>query len=185
MSAKAPNVDKDNPLWDFMISTYNKPGVENACLALQASFRADVNMVMFCIWLAYRCDGNPFLSFYLKPALKFSLSWQSAMVEPLRAVRDNLKDYIKNHSLDGPDQESTIELRERIKECELDMEYMQTLSLYALVLEGDHQDFSESSVNCKECARNNLEEYFVSIGARIDPPSEAHVTCILSAVFDA
>ena len=104
---------------------------------------------------------------------------------PFHIVLRTQHSLIKNHSLDGPDQESTIELRERIKECELDMEYMQTLSLYALVLEGDHQDFSESSVNCKECARNNLEEYFVSIGARIDPPSEAHVTCILSAVFDA
>lgn len=183
MSAKAQTIARDNPFWDFMIAIYKKPGVETACLALQTRFSADVNMVMFCIWLVYRRDGNPLLAYYLQSALELSRSWQSTMVGPLRAVRDNLKDYIKNSSLDGPAQESAFALRERIKACELDMESMQALALYTLALEGDNTDFSALSADCKECAYNNLTVYFASMGVRIDPPGEAHVIRILSTVF--
>ena len=73
MSDKPLLTAKDNPLWDFVTTTYKEPGVEKACLALQSRLGADVNMVMFCIWLAYRGAGSANLARYLGAALRITL----------------------------------------------------------------------------------------------------------------
>ena len=49
---------KANPLWDFVTWAYKLPGVEKACLALQNRLKADVNIVLFCIWLSHRGAGT-------------------------------------------------------------------------------------------------------------------------------
>ncbi len=183
MKPKTPLTAKDNPLWDFMVTTYKEPGVEKACLALQSRLGADVNMVMFCIWLAYRGAGSANLARYLGAALKLSRSWQSAMVEPLRTARNNLKDHIESTGMSGPAQQAAVALRERIKASELEMEHMETLALYALAPEGEDQGIGTSPAECKDDARNNLTVYFAAMGVKVDPLGETHVMRILTAVF--
>ena len=39
-------------LWEFSLSVYGKSGVPDACLTLQNSHGLDVNLVLFCLWLA-------------------------------------------------------------------------------------------------------------------------------------
>ena len=39
-------------LWEFSLSVYGKSGVPDACLTLQNSHCLDVNLVLFCLWLA-------------------------------------------------------------------------------------------------------------------------------------
>ncbi|MEQ9448645.1 MAG: TIGR02444 family protein [Rhodospirillaceae bacterium] len=174
---------KDNPLWDFMTATYKEPGVEKACLALQKRHGADVNMILFCIWLAYRGAGSEHLAHYLGSALKLSRSWQSTMVEPLRTARNNLKDHIENSGMSGADKDTAAALRERIKACELEMEHMETLALYALVPEGEDKGIGTSPAESKDDARNNLTVYFAAMGVQLDPLGEAHVMRILTSVF--
>jgi len=181
---KSPNDRaKENPLWDFMTTTYKAPGVEKACLALQYRLGADVNMVLFCIWLAYRGAGSANLAKHLGAALKLSRSWQSKMVEPLRTARNNLKDHIESTGMSGPAAEQAVAFRERIKKCELQMEEMETLALYALVPEGDDKGIGSSPAECKDDARNNLTVYFTAMGIQLDPLGETHVMRILNAVF--
>ena len=36
--------------WDFSLEIYAKPGVAQACLALQDECGADVNLLLFCCW---------------------------------------------------------------------------------------------------------------------------------------
>ena len=174
---------KDNPLWDFMTTTYKGPGVEKACLALQNRLGVDVNIVLFCIWLAYRGAGSANLAQYLGSALKLSRSWQSTMVEPLRAARNNLKDHIEATGMSGPAKEAAAALRERIKVCELEMEQMETLALHALALEGEDRRIGQSPAECKDDARNNLTVYFAATGVTLDPLGETHVMRVLASVF--
>jgi uncharacterized protein (TIGR02444 family) len=185
MNAAAQPIAKGNPLWDFVMWAYAEPGVEKACLALQDRFGADVNMVLFCAWLAYRGTGTSHLARYLGSALKLSREWQRSLVEPLRICRENLKDAIETSSLIGSDRVAAGSLRERIKQCELEMEQLQTISLYALVTDGADDGMARSPAEQKDDALNNLTVYFAATGVKLDPLGQAHVMRILTAVFGA
>jgi len=46
----------DNPFWTFSLALYSRKPVADYCLALQESFDADVNLLLFCCWLG--CEGR-------------------------------------------------------------------------------------------------------------------------------
>ena len=76
-----------NPLWQFSIDFYQRPGVEKGCLAWQEQFGADVNVLLFSLWCA--TTGSVLKEGDLRclladPAL---CRWQRDVVVPLRAVR--------------------------------------------------------------------------------------------------
>jgi len=183
MNMVAATLSKDNPLWDFAKWAYAQPGVEKACLALQNRLGADVNMVLFCMWLAYRGAGTRNLAQYLGTALKLSRDWQRNLVEPLRICRTNLKDVVESSGMTGADHAAATELRERIKQCEMDMEQLQTLALYSLVHDGDDRGSTKSPVEQREDAQNNLSVYFAATGVNLDPLGQTHVLRILQALF--
>ena len=188
-SAPAPSASaavKSNPLWDFMTWAYKEPGVEKACLALQTKHNIDVNILLFCLWLAHRSVGSSHLARYLAGALKLSRDWQRNLVEPLRMCRNNMKDFIENSDMIGPNRVIASELRERVKACELDMEHLQTLALYGLVaLDGNDAGAHRSPAEQKDDANNNLTVYFTASGVKLDPLAQAQVMRILTAIFGA
>ncbi|MGY8963505.1 MAG: DUF2390 domain-containing protein, partial [Rhodospirillales bacterium] len=51
-------IAKGNPFWEFAISAYSRPGVEKAMLSLQDRMGVDINMVLFCVWLATHKGPN-------------------------------------------------------------------------------------------------------------------------------
>jgi len=186
MNSGAPvSIAKGNPLWDFSTWAYAEPGVEKACLALQSRLGIDVNMVMFCAWLAYRGTGSAHLARYLAAALRLSREWQRTLVEPLRTARDNLKDVLDASALVGNDRASAVNLRERIKQCELDMEQLQTMAFYGLVTDNAEEGLARSPVEQKDDALNNLTVYFAATGVKLDPLGQTHVMRILTAIFGA
>ena len=42
----------DNAFWKFSLAVYATPGVAGECLAVQESLGVDVNVLLFCAWLA-------------------------------------------------------------------------------------------------------------------------------------
>ena len=178
-------IAKGNPLWDFVTWAYGEPGIEKACLALQNRLGADVNMVLFCAWLAYRGTGTTHLAKFLGAALKLSREWQRTLVEPLRSCRENMKDVIETSLLVGNDRVAAGALRERIKQCELDMEQLQSLAFYSLVNDGNDEVVARSPAEQKDDALNNLTVYFAATGIKLDPLGQAHVMRILTTVFGA
>ena len=73
--------------WMFSLAVYDRPGVKQACLALQAG-GLDVNLGLFVIWvLSLRRDPAP----VLEAATERSRHWRANVVQPLRAARDALK----------------------------------------------------------------------------------------------
>ena len=184
-AAAATPIAKGNPLWDFSTWAYAEPGVEKACLALQNRLGIDVNLVMFCAWLAYRGTGTTHLARFLAAALKLSREWQRTLVEPLRSSRENLKDVIDASALVGSDRAAANSLRERIKQCEIEMEQLQTLAFYSLVTDGMDEGATRSPAEQKDDALNNLTVYFAATGVKLDPLGQTHVMRILTAVFGA
>ncbi len=175
---------QSNPLWDFTVWAYKEPGVEEACLALQDKHGVDVNILMFCLWLAQIGAGPSGLARYLSGALKLSRDWQRGLVEPLRHVRRTMKAFIANADMAGAERAAASALRERVKACEQDMEHLQVLALHALVQEPSEAG-TRSPAEKKDDAGNNLTAYFSATGVKPDPLVQAQVTRILTAVFGA
>jgi uncharacterized protein (TIGR02444 family) len=179
----ASNVGRGNPLWDFTKWAYAQPGVEKACLGLQSRLGADVNMLMFCMWLAQRGTAGGNLARYLGAAIKLGRDWQRNFVEPLRTCRTNFKDFVEATAMGGAELAAANALRERIKQCELDMEQAQVLAMYSLVIDNDVVGELRSSTEQKQDAQNNLNVYFTATGVKLDPLGQTHVIRILTAVF--
>ncbi|POA22334.1 TIGR02444 family protein [Pseudomonas sp. FW300-N1A1] len=71
-------------LWSFSLSTYARPGVEDACLALQAA-GANVCLLLCACWLGERgvaCNPQR-----LQQLLQLAEPWDSQVVQPLRQLR--------------------------------------------------------------------------------------------------
>ena len=75
--------------WDFSLATYARPGVADACLALQEELGIDVNLVLLACWLAHqgRCPGAD-LAARLRDVAD---GYQGPIVRPLRVARRALK----------------------------------------------------------------------------------------------
>lgn len=182
--ANGSDIATGNPLWEFSTWAYSQQGVDKALLSLQSRMGADVNMVLFCMWLAHRgSDGND-LAQHLAGAVKMSREWQRNLVEPLRNCRDQLKLVIDGPDLVGRNRESANALRERLKANELDMEALQILGLYALVSTGEDDEGAPVDIaSQKEDAQNNLNVYFAAIGIELDHLAQSDVLRVLNGVF--
>lgn len=99
-------------LWTFATTLYARPGVEAACLELQAA-GADVCLLFCGLWLdsrgvAHDTEREAQLRYIAEP-------WQQEVVKPLRALRQVWREAAAQDSaLSG--------LRERVKQLELEAE---------------------------------------------------------------
>lgn len=99
-------------LWSFALSTYARPGVEDACLRLQAQ-GADVCLVLCGLWLEQR--GVASQPSRLQALQQIARPWQAEVVEPLRGVRTQWRAMAQHDAELGA-------LRERVKALELEAE---------------------------------------------------------------
>lgn len=99
-------------LWSFSLSTYARPGVEPACLQLQAT-GANVCLVLCGLWLGQRgvaCDEHR-----LQQLRDLAGPWDVDVVQPLRALRIQWKSAAL--------QDAELQrLREQVKAVELEAE---------------------------------------------------------------
>lgn len=108
----------ENPLWDFSLAVYGRPGVSAACLDLQDRLGQDVNVLLFAAWAGMACKAD-------LPADELAridsavAPWRAEVVRPLRAVRRRAK---------GEDDA----LYRRLKAAELEAERVQQDRLFAL-----------------------------------------------------
>lgn len=108
----------ENPLWDFSLAVYARPGVPAACLDLQDRLGMDVNVLLFAAWAGLACGAG--LSREALERIDSAVApWRAEVVRPLRAVRRRVK---------GED----ADLYERLKAAELAAERTQQDRLFAL-----------------------------------------------------
>ncbi|MGL4316062.1 MAG: TIGR02444 family protein [Pseudomonas sp.] len=99
-------------LWSFASCCYARPGVEAACLQLQAA-GADVCLVLCGLWLEARgvaCDKQR-----VAQLRSISEPWQRQVVRPLRELRQGWREAAQ---LDA----AQLRLREQVKALELEAE---------------------------------------------------------------
>jgi uncharacterized protein (TIGR02444 family) len=116
--------------WAFSVDLYGRPGVEAACLALQARHGVNVNLLLWALWLADR--GVVLDPPLLDQARQTVAPWQQAAVAPLREVRRWLRARIEAAEPDAiaaawPRQVAA--LRRSIGALELDGEHLIQLLL--------------------------------------------------------
>ncbi|RAI44193.1 TIGR02444 family protein [Rhodoplanes roseus] len=120
-----PDEGAGSPFWRFSLATYRKPGVAEACLALQDGFSVDVNVLLFVMWLG--TGGRRLDDVETQFVIDQAAGWAREIVVPLRGVRRRLKE-------DAPlvDAAAAQAFRTQVKRLELEAERLQQEALYRL-----------------------------------------------------
>jgi len=157
----------DNPLWLFSLRIYAAPGVADACLALQDRRDLDVNRLLHALWAG--SQGRQLDTAALRRLDAVTVTWQSEVVRPLRAVRRHLKQ-----------AEATAEqeaLRRAVKRDELAAEKIEQRVLHDL---GDLGDMAPTPYRA---AAANLCGYLAWRGMPPEPVDRQDLQVLLSAAF--
>lgn len=136
---------KQNPLWDFALDFYTRPGVERACLCLQDGLqddlqdeaKVDVCELLLHAWLFYHgLEADPVAIAHERRVRE---RWQQEITGVLRQLRRELK---------GAAQESdgVAELRVTIKKAEL------------LAERENLQRWQQWALSAQECSLPDLKE---------------------------
>lgn len=99
-------------LWSHAIALYRRPGVETACLELQAH-GGDVCLALCGTWLQAR--NVPVQPARLEALRVLAQAWQAPVIAPLRALRTSWKAQARQDPV-------LAELREQVKALELSAE---------------------------------------------------------------
>lgn len=139
--------------WEFSLSVYSKPEVPEACLELQDKFSADVNVVLFMLWVAdqgRRLDAQDVVRIF-----RLVTDWQNEVVRPLRLARRVLKSPAAEWQL-----EEAAALRQRIKADELEAERIQQTVMANFF----HGDTIGQPDEFHVAAQSNVRTYAASLG---------------------
>lgn len=163
-------------LWEYSVKLYSNDKVAKACLSLQDRQSLDVNILLFCVWVAASGHGE-FEGDELSSALRISQNWQEGSVKPLREVRRFLKS-----SFDPIDARMAADLKRVISESELYAEKLEILALDRLIDRPATGSFDQKA--CLESAAGNLMAYF-QICLEKDPEmkDQSELEAILSEAF--
>lgn len=88
LAAKSP--PRNDGLWRFACALYAKPGVADACLALQDEQGADVPLLLAALWHGAAGHG-PLSAARAKRWKAAARTWRTQIVAPLRQARRALK----------------------------------------------------------------------------------------------
>lgn len=120
-----PTEENGSPFWRFSLATYRKPGVAEACLALQDEHGVDVNVLLFAIWLG--TQGRRLDAGAMRHVGDAAAGWARDVVVPLRLVRRRLKD-------ESPlvAAAAAQAFRSEVKRLELEAERLEQEALFGL-----------------------------------------------------
>lgn len=162
----------DNLFWQFSLSVYDRPGVAEACLALQGRHQLDVNILLFCCWAGVH--GQRFDGATAASLIAGTDAWQDEVVKPLRQIRQ----WLKQHPVEAAPQKASV-LREGIKARELEAE-----SVEQAILAGSFAVDTGAEGQPAD-AIANLHAYFAQLRREPGVADNADLAQILTAVFGA
>ncbi len=166
----------ENPFWDYSVRVYSRKGAAPACLRLQDGVGADVNVLLYCCWVAHR-GGVVFDDGAMKRVLARVAPWKSSVVEPLRTLRRTLK----SETFDGFDPDVQDRFRTDIKRAELHSERLQQDALLAFMDISDNSPLSND--RGQQGAVKNINRYLETLDARIDDAVDDDVRLVVDAAF--
>jgi len=140
-------------LWNYSLRFYDDPETEKALIDAQYRLGADVNLILY---LLFRAQGGLRLDLDdIKNAENAVNSWRSGVIQPLREIRRNLKNY--PHSLTKKNQ---AKIRREIKDLEIKTEQFQQQHMENLDLKG-------CSTAPNDAAQHNLAAYAQILSAAV------------------
>lgn len=148
--------------------------MQPACLGLQDRHGLDVNLLLYCCWIA--ASGRGVLAADDLAAAALCAPWHDRIVKGLRAVRQALKGGF-------PPAPSALAaaLRDRIIAIETDSERVEQIMLSAAL--PDAPNVSESEDLHPAEAAANLSLYLRHHGAAVDDADREDLMTILAACF--
>ncbi len=165
--------------WDFSVRAYNRPGVADACLALQDQHGLDVNLLLYCCWIG--ASRGAIRKSDLKSAFEFSASWSANVVRPLREVRSWLKTTGRhNECIPRAD---CMEVRADVKAAELAAERLQQIGLESLSEAAPEQPLSAEEQ--LDAAVVNLTRYLSLMNLDRGGVSSGDLATVVTAAIPA
>ena len=136
-----------NPLWDFSLRHYAKTAVQQQCLQLQENCDANVNVVLFSLWLASleRVFEHDIVTAHVELQ-----HWHQQVIVPLRQARCAAKQFQQSDSL-----------YKALKKSELDAERVEQDMLCGLL-----SQFPEApgDLALQALAQQNVRGYLQTLG---------------------
>jgi len=128
--AEAPtDPSTETPLWRFSLDFYRRTGVSDACIALQDGCGADVNLLLFLLWLA--SDDRQVSVEDVNMLDDNVRDWRNLSIVPIRDLRRKLKGVT---TLVAPRRQEAF--RNKVKAVELEAERLQQEALYQFARSG-------------------------------------------------
>ncbi len=158
----------ESPFWRFSLRFYARPHIAEACLVLQDNSGADVNVLLFVLYLA---DQRKELSADEIAQLDSAVAqWREAVVKPLRTLRRGLKSGVE--FIPGPVSET---FRSQIKRLELESEQIEQHRLEEFA-----STIGSPSASRMQAAERNCGLY----RAKLSNPSQDAIAAILRGFAD-
>lgn len=163
----------DSEFWNFSIGFYANPEVESTCLNLQDQYHLNVNLILFCYWLAEN-KQEPLDKEQWTQLLSAAQPWEE-IIKPLRQSRKMI-----SHSSIAWPSDFKIETGKHVSNIEINTEHMQQLSI----------EQAWRQMNCIECDKshldiinNNLNAYLISKNSEFTVDSISNETDTLLNTF--
>ena len=160
---------EDSAFWRFSLRFYRRPEVADACIKLQDNAGIDVNLLFFIMFLAINER-----SLEAEEMRRIDLcirEWRTRVVQPLRAVRRDLKGGIR-----PVDAAAAEVLRSAIKRDELQAERVQQETL--------EREFPLLSTGARAAPRVAAAANIAAYAALVGALPVAPVNILLNALAD-
>ena len=142
----------DSGFWNFSISFYPLPDIEQSCLQLQDNFELNVNLVLFCHWLAIE-KQQPLDSNQWQQLIVTTQPWEE-ILKPLRESRR----MIKHHPIAWP-SDFKQETSNGVSNIEINTEHMQQL---AIEQAWQQMNTASSDESCENIINHNIKYYLIA-----------------------
>lgn len=145
-----------NPFWNYSLKLYAHEEIKSLCLSLQDSYKANVNIVLWCCW--YATEKGLASQELIEEILMHNTPWQQHVTCQLRQIRQWLKNNQSNELVEP--------YRQQILQLEITSEAFQQQQLYEFSMTQKKTDH-----NKMDAVRVNLQRYFTTLSAAV---SEHH-----------
>ena len=154
-----PTAAQNSPFWTFSLSLYGKPGVAEACLALQDKQGIDVNLLLFVLWAG--SNRRRLAPTEMQALIDLTESWRHDIVVPLRLVRRALRSPPA-----AVDAGAAARLRQEVKQLELESERLQQAALFAF---RPIESLGSPAAGPERAAAANVALYAQTLSTPFDP----------------
>jgi uncharacterized protein (TIGR02444 family) len=146
----------ESDFWDFSIDFYSVKEVEKNCLNLQDKFELNVNLVLFCYWLAIK-KKNIANEHQWQQLFSATLPWEE-IIRPLRLSRKMI-----NHSSIAWPADFKVETKKSVSAIEINTEHMQQLSIEQA---WQQMGITKSEKSYEDIINNNIKNYLKAIESK-------------------